>query len=342
METPRVRITPREVPLSPYAFAKSPSTSPAALAVPSRRAIGSVNPLLDNSASKKHFANTSTLNLFADPNNEGDINAEPSPRRTRGLADHNTQSLWTQEWPKSSVRLVPAPLIVERGKGLRIVPGKGDSQTHSIHVVGSSPPAQTHHETPSRGIRCHVSPGQDSSSNGPTPNMRATEDVMGRILRFDAAILADVERKNTPKRPAPKSHTVDRMQQIRVAVTDHVMRRKGGIAPFYVALSRGMVGVGNASVPQTPRSAPLFELSRVEEERRQLTLESLRDQLEALTRCALPLRQLAAMLWDMEGIDVSVGDEGDALLACCPVSFHDFATTFATVGDDPMLKAHKY
>ncbi len=164
---------------------------------------------------------------------------------------------------------------------------------------------------------------------------------MGDFLRFDSAILSDAERKNTPKRPALKSHEIDRIQQIRVAVTDHVMRRKGGIASFYVALARGMVGTGTSSRLQTPRSA-VFELSRVDEERPQLTLESLHDQLESLTRCVLPMRELAAMLYGSEAINAVLSEDGEAALACCPVSFHDFATTFATVSEDPKLKAHKF
>ena len=325
--TPRVRLASREVPLTPFTFVKSPATSPAALGQPTRRGVGLVNPILDSPA-RKHFGNTSTLNLFADPNSE-DPNVSPSPRRIRGIADHNLESPWTQEWSKSCVKHVPPPAIIERGKGLKIVAQKkGDVYQHTIHVVGSSlPPAP---ETPGRGIRCH------SSANAVTPN-RVHEDVMGQLLQFDPAILSDVERRNAPKRPPLKSHQIDRMQQLRVVVADHVLHRKGGIASFYVALTRGMVG-NLQSVPQTPRSLH-YELSStlLNEERRQLTLESLRDQLEALTRCEMTLRELADVLWDMVEVECN-----EAVLGSCPVSFHDFAKTFATVGDNPMLKAHKF
>lgn len=320
-----IRPSVRENLLSPMSYARNPSRLDPSLALPSRRATGNASPLAGAVDGKK-VSNEGTLYLF-DPT--GPITGPEQTPRAIVRRYHNDESELTREWPKTGIRHVDPVSHEDRHKGLRVMRQQQPQQAAVIGSILNAAPGGN--ATPRTTIRC-------AAYDRPC--------TMGKVLnRYDALDAACVAERPLDVGTRKVSHTdlsVNTLEKLIMSVADHVQRRNGGAASFFVALCRGLVAPhaigqdGNPRVQTASRQIPNASTLWLEPPKNVLTLRSCRDQLAALTGISVSLQQLAAVFWSMEGSEID-----EDTLGRLEVSYQVFAAAFTDVPSTQRLFAFK-
>ncbi|ESL07101.1 hypothetical protein TRSC58_05216 [Trypanosoma rangeli SC58] len=228
-----------------------------------------------------------TLNIFGAE--ESANVAATTPHAVR-RSHHNDESCETREFMWGRLRRVEPPRHTEAPQGIHHVERAAGKQ-QNIQVVGITetyknpknlPPARS-------GVRCMV-----------RSNSSSMHDVMSHA--------GDGVTRSSSRRPQSRVVNYSRQERFSQAVRDHVQRRRGGVTAFYVNLARGLVGRVAAETPVAlPQEWHLEDAPPTHT----LTLDSCREQLQALTGITVSPGELAEILWGAKENITSSGGGGD-------------------------------
>lgn len=332
---PYRRPTPREATFTPFSYSKSPSTTIAPTAMP-RKGLGAASPLLH------HDPNEPVSTSARQPKSIADLGAEVRP--TTSQKYHNYESV-PSDWPKQGVKRVAPVEHREHHVGLRMVRDETvNANARRLNIVGSaaiSVPWDNKELTrPLSGVKCRAQPHREDGWMHPVvpeaqrPHTTTSMEIGAATAGHGDVRLAIGHDENPEvvfrsEHQSAWSHTLSRLERFRIVVCDHALHRSGGPAAFYCALVRGQIGG-----LKTPRAAaPSSLFGYVDESRdRKLTIESLRDQLVALTgQHELEVEELAYLLYG-----VRPGERFPQT-----VTFRDFVEAFGKVPQTPEMACFK-
>eukprot|EP00758_Cryptobia_borreli_P003808 Tbor_TRINITY_DN3996_c0_g1::TRINITY_DN3996_c0_g1_i3::g.863::m.863 len=354
--SPRIMKTKMEHALTPLSFISSPSISSSCPGpLTGRKADGEANPRQEGRPSssggnRRHVGNYSSLNLFR-PNNgiEDNENIPITPRR-RGTMYHNMETTSSLEFPSKGIRRIAPQINTPRAMGLRTVDSQHNSQRRNITVVGD-PYNQRNNTQDFPAYRPLTNVSLNSVSHRPLSASAPVKNLLHMNETFGST---DPKKWGCPndniKFKPKQQHDVSLIQKVRLAVCDHVAQRKGGIADFFFALCRGVVGhVKGLELPQGAAGTANFE--------------SIRVQLSALLNINITSNDLAVIIFSPLLEEYLLREEEDAAagrISCDEytnegrwgfegffrsrpesVTFRDFTKAF---GDGPkisLLRAHK-